>query len=586
MNGDNKNKNLKLPWLLLVAFFVLLPIWTWAAEDNKGDISQKSRQKAEVKIGILAKDGIDRAYEQWDATARYLTENVGDDFYFTITPLGFEEIDKAIKSHEIDFLIVNSAIYVEMEFKYHISRIATLKKKRLDGEYIQFGGVIFTRYNHPNIRSINDINSKTSVVAVSPNSLGGYLMQRGEMLVNFDIDVSKDLKHESFLYNHEQVVKSILSGDGDIGFVRTDTIERMLESGDVDLDNIRFLNDYTDNYKNRSHHMHTVEGEFPFTHCTSLYPEWPIAKLVDTPLDLSEKVGVALISMDSKEEAAIDAKIAGWTTPLNYQTVHTLLKTIKVSPYENYGKVHFKDFISQYLVWIIVVVILMILLILAFVYVNVLYLRNQKSKKKILELNDMLRLISKMMRHDILGKLTNVRTALDVSGLIKKEKLVKYAYEYDIQAIETIEDMKKLETLVSDNKDLTTFNVRETIKKVAKKQLISTRVTGNAKVKADLALNSIFENLFRNAKIHGGVDKLQITIKKERGETIIRVADKGRGLDKDIQESIFNEGVKSSKTGRNGLGLFIVRKTMERYGGSIDVESNKPKGTVFVIKFP
>jgi len=30
--------------------------------------------------------------------------------------------------------------------------------------------------------------------------------------------------------------------------------------------------------------------------------------------------------------------------------------------------------------------------------------------------------------------------------------------------------------------------------------------------------------------------------------------------------------------------LYIVKKTVERYGGSIHVEDNEPRGAVFVIK--
>ena len=33
-----------------------------------------------------------------------------------------------------------------------------------------------------------------------------------------------------------------------------------------------------------------------------------------------------------------------------------------------------------------------------------------------------------------------------------------------------------------------------------------------------------------------------------------------------------------------GLGLYIVKKNMERYGGDARVENNTPKGTVFVLR--
>jgi len=37
---------------------------------------------------------------------------------------------------------------------------------------------------------------------------------------------------------------------------------------------------------------------------------------------------------------------------------------------------------------------------------------------------------------------------------------------------------------------------------------------------------------------------------------------------------------------RSGLGLFIVKKVTELYGGKIEVKDNEPSGAVFEIKLP
>ncbi|MFW6185913.1 MAG: ATP-binding protein [Halobacteriota archaeon] len=33
-----------------------------------------------------------------------------------------------------------------------------------------------------------------------------------------------------------------------------------------------------------------------------------------------------------------------------------------------------------------------------------------------------------------------------------------------------------------------------------------------------------------------------------------------------------------------GLGLYIAKKTVDRYGGAITVEDNQPRGSVFTLK--
>lgn len=59
--------------------------------------------------------------------------------------------------------------------------------------------------------------------------------------------------------------------------------------------------------------------------------------------------------------------------------------------------------------------------------------------------------------------------------------------------------------------------------------------------------------------------------------------DNGTGIPDKIKDKVFNEGFFHGQTGNTGIGLHIVRKTIERYGGSISVEDNEPSGTIFKI---
>ena len=46
---------------------------------------------------------------------------------FDLAPLQFDQIEPAVKNRSIDFLICNSAIYVNLEVKYGVSRTMTLR---------------------------------------------------------------------------------------------------------------------------------------------------------------------------------------------------------------------------------------------------------------------------------------------------------------------------------------------------------------------------------------------------------------------------------------------------------------------------
>lgn len=97
-----------------------------------------------VKIGVLAKRGYERCLEKWSPTAEYLTENIPGN-KFVIIPLDYDQIYPVVENGEVDFILANSSFYVELESWFRVSRIATLKNKRLNGVYTKFGGIIFCK---------------------------------------------------------------------------------------------------------------------------------------------------------------------------------------------------------------------------------------------------------------------------------------------------------------------------------------------------------------------------------------------------------------------------------------------------------
>ena len=100
-------------------------------------------------------------------------------------------------------------------------------------------------------------------------------------------------------------------------------------------------------------------------------------------------------------------------------------------------------------------------------------------------------------------------------------------------------------------------------------------------------MHQVFLNLVTNARDampHGGV--LTITTKKRKGVEII-FEDSGVGIPREIRDKIFNPFFTTKEVGKGtGLGLSITRSIVERYGGTIEVESEEGRGTKFTIKLP
>ena len=87
-----------------------------------------------------------------------------------------------------------------------------------------------------------------------------------------------------------------------------------------------------------------------------------LAKVKHTPDELAKKVAIALLEMPPDSHAAIAAKCAGWTIPMNYQSVHECLKYLKVGPYKDLGKITLTDIVKNYWYWFLSVAIIFVIM--------------------------------------------------------------------------------------------------------------------------------------------------------------------------------------------------------------------------------
>jgi len=105
-------------------------------------------------------------------------------------------------------------------------------------------------------------------------------------------------------------------------------------------------------------------------------------------------------------------------------------------------------------------------------------------------------------------------------------------------------------------------------------------------------VEQVFLNLILNAyhaMAKGGT--LSITVRevqREMGSVLqLAFADNGHGIAKENLKEIFDPFFSTKEgSGGTGLGLFISRKIVESYQGTIDVNSEENKGTTFTVEFP
>jgi two-component system NtrC family sensor kinase len=102
-------------------------------------------------------------------------------------------------------------------------------------------------------------------------------------------------------------------------------------------------------------------------------------------------------------------------------------------------------------------------------------------------------------------------------------------------------------------------------------------------------LQQVFTNLIINARdamIGGGTITLS-TATNEDGEVCISVSDTGEGISPENLNKIFDPFFTTKGVGNGtGLGLAVSYGIVQEHAGSIEVQSEKGRGTIFRLMFP
>lgn len=345
--------------LLAVAAVHALPVRGLAAE---------AEGRGQVRVGILANRGLEKCPEDWGAMMSGLREAMPHRRIFLV-PLRFEDVEGAVAGAFVDFVVVNPSMYVDLEVRYDISRIATLVNRVGGASSAMFGGVFVARAERDDIRTLRDARGKR-LAATSRFSLGGWLLG-WDALRGVGVDPTKDLASLSFAGTHDKVVEDVLAGRSDLGTVRTDTLERMMIEGRLDPGALKVV--LPTGFK--------ADPSFPFLYSTRLVPEWPFAKLAHTPDSLAREVAAALLLMREKPGAGPSGR--EWTVPLSYESIHLIMRELRVPPYENYGVVTLKDFLRQHVALVLPALAMFVVLAVSVAHLRRLNKRLRQAMGKL-----------------------------------------------------------------------------------------------------------------------------------------------------------------------------------------------------------
>lgn len=208
--------------------------------------------------------------------------------------------------------------------------------------------------------------------------------------------------------------------------------------------------------------------------------------------------------------------------------------------------------------------------------------------------------------HEIKTPLTVLISSLDnITENVDTGKESKKRIKTTVKRINSLfEQMLNFQKVTSDNKvlsDISEINLSSHIEKriknfepLTKQRALEIEVTNNWGEAPFYFDKNVFDkvllNLLSNAikySFEGGVIKVNLE-KAENKELKIAFIDEGIGIPKDQQKFILKRyyrarNVINSQRAGTGLGLMMVKKLLEKTGGSISFWSEENKGTTFTI---
>lgn len=106
-------------------------------------------------------------------------------------------------------------------------------------------------------------------------------------------------------------------------------------------------------------------------------------------------------------------------------------------------------------------------------------------------------------------------------------------------------------------------------------------------VEADDMLEEVFENVFTNAIEHNDeadTPEVRVSVAQTGDSVVTTIADNGPGIPDHLKDDVFGrtrEGI--DETGV-GIGLYLVDRLVDQYGGDIWIEDVEPTGSAFKIE--
>jgi signal transduction histidine kinase len=202
--------------------------------------------------------------------------------------------------------------------------------------------------------------------------------------------------------------------------------------------------------------------------------------------------------------------------------------------------------------------------------------------------------------HELRSPVASIRTQLEVAlrrpnrddWAVIAERVLAEDERLE-QAVADLVELARLDE-ADDTSDFVEVDLDEIVfEECARERAVpidTTRVSGGRVLGRRDALARVVRNLIDNAARHAETI-VKVSLIDDDDTVELVVADDGPGIPPEDRERVFerftrlDEG-RARDAGGMGLGLAVVRSTVERHHGTVQIDDNAPHGARFVVRLP
>lgn len=365
-----------LRWLALIVL-AGTPVFTLASPSER------------LVLGVFAVRPVPLMELRFGPLVDYLDATV-DSVDFEMRVLGLDDLDRAIQRNEIDLLLTTPTHYELVRSENALSGVlGTLVTQHRGRTTRSLGGVIIARRDVEGIDELTDLHGRV-IAAPGERFLGGYQAPLFEAL-EAGIDL-RDSAVFHFLGSHDAVVRAVLDGEAEVGFIRTGVLQDLIDRGHIEPRALKVIN-------------RQYLGDYPYLVSTRLYPEWPLVSMPHVGSLLERQIAAALFSLDMNDPAAQTAGIAGFGPPADYLPVERITRELGLPPFDGVNEITWSAVWAQHrneVLLLAVTLVLVSLLGVALVFRQIALRRSEERFRRFFEDNASVLLLLDFEKGEIL----------------------------------------------------------------------------------------------------------------------------------------------------------------------------------------